>query len=60
LVAVLPHRQTIIYRLPEAPLKNISLENVKARGKFGLVCHNVENFKRVDTTIVGDFEAEKQ
>jgi hypothetical protein len=46
--------------LPEAPLKNISLENVRARGKFGLVCHNVENFKRVDTTIVGDFEAEKQ
>ena len=37
--------------LPEAPFKNIRLENVKAHGKFGMVKHNLENWEFINTEI---------
>lgn len=40
-----------LFGLPERPFKNISLENVKARGKYGMKVKNIENLQLVDTDI---------
>ncbi len=37
--------------LPERPFRNIFLENVKARGKHGMIVKNVENFHKVNVDV---------
>ena len=40
--------------LPEAPFKNVRLENVKARGRSGLIKHNLQNAEFINTEITSD------
>ncbi len=43
-----------LYGLPEARFKNIYLENVKARGKYGIKTKNIDNLRLIDTDISGE------
>lgn len=37
--------------LPEKPFKNIYLENVKARGKYGMVTKNIDNLQLINVDV---------
>lgn len=43
-----------LYGLPEMPFKNITLENVKAHGKYGIKTKNIDNLKLINTEITSD------
>lgn len=43
-----------LYGLPEAPFKNIYLENVKAHGKYGIKTKNIDNLRLINTDISGE------
>lgn len=44
--------------LPESPLENISFENVKVNGKFGLKAYNVVNLRMNGVTVEAELEKE--
>lgn len=44
--------------LPESPLENISFENVKVEGKFGLKAYNVRGLKMDNVNVTSEFEKE--
>ena len=37
--------------LPEAPYKNVYLENVTARGKTGMITKNIENLVKINVKV---------
>lgn len=43
-----------LYGLPEAPFKNVYLENIKAHGKCGMKVKNIDNLQLINTDITGD------
>lgn len=42
-----------LHGLPEAPFKNIYLENVKAHGKYGIKVKNIDNLQLINTDVSG-------
>lgn len=42
--------------LPERPFTRVTLENVQARGRFGMKVKNMEALRLIDTVVVGDDE----
>ena len=40
--------------LPEMPFKNIYMENVRARGKYGMRVKNIDNLQTINTKVISD------